>query len=141
MCLTRIGKEFTFMLLNQLASGNKWRQLDMLLRKCRNHNKADSFKGFAKDLSIVPVVSSESLKDEEELKQKIVKELLDNDATMGTDGGVSAVSKATGLKHFRLLRDLLKAGADLKALSMYKGDTPVHAALVIALDKKNGETE
>jgi len=49
--------------------------------------------------------------------------------------GQKAIRTAVSEEHFKVLCELVKRGADTTALTMYNGDTPIHAALTVVLDR------
>ncbi|XP_045164107.2 TPR and ankyrin repeat-containing protein 1-like [Mercenaria mercenaria] len=135
-CLTSVGKEMYLMIVDHLASSGKWRQLDMVVRKYRQIHGSDQLKGFASDLTVVPVIRETSLKAAEDLKLQIVTNILNSGGSLGSDNGQMAVKCAVGEEHFKVLTELVKRGADTRNLSVYEGDTPIHAAMTIVLEKE-----
>ncbi|WAR27596.1 TRNK1-like protein [Mya arenaria] len=84
--------------------------------------------GFACSLSVVPVIRELSLLGAEDVKLQIVVNLLNSGASLGSD--------TVEVEHFRVVCELVKRGADISGMSVYKGDTPIHAATLIVLEKE-----
>lgn len=57
-----------------------------------------------------------------------------------TSEGKDAIETAVQNNHFKLLNRLFGFGANPKYLSVETGDTPIHAALYIALERDEGNT-
>ncbi|XP_052783611.1 TPR and ankyrin repeat-containing protein 1-like [Mya arenaria] len=134
--LLGLGKLYVGDILENLATKNKWRQLDILVRRYRTKHGSDQLKGFACSLSVVPVIRELSLLGAEDVKLQIVVNLLNSGASLGSDNGQSAIKSAVEVEHFRVVCELVKRGADISGMSVYKGDTPIHAATLIVLEKE-----
>lgn len=59
---------------------------------------------------------------------------------MYTSEGKDAIGTAVQNNHFKFLNRLFGFGANPKYLSVETGDTPIHAALYIALERDQGNT-
>lgn len=59
---------------------------------------------------------------------------------MFTSEGKDAIGTAVQNNHFKFLNRLFGFGANPKYLSVETGDTPIHAALYIALERDQGNT-
>ncbi|XP_052214395.1 TPR and ankyrin repeat-containing protein 1-like isoform X2 [Dreissena polymorpha] len=135
-----IPMDYIIMIVERLATEGLWKQLDMLVRKYRNKHGKDKLKAFGTNLTVVPVINEPSLAQNEDLKLQIVLNLLNSNASLGSDEGVSAMKSAVDAEHYRVLHELIKRGADTRALSVIPGDTPIHAAVQIALGKDKSLT-
>ncbi|XP_052214816.1 TPR and ankyrin repeat-containing protein 1-like isoform X2 [Dreissena polymorpha] len=132
--------DYIIIIVERLAMGDHWRQLDMLVRKYRNTLGKDKLKAFATNMTVVRVINEPSLAKNEDLKLQIVLNLLNSNASFGSDGGQLAMKYAVAAEHYRVLYELIKRGADTRALSVSPGDTPMHAAVQIALGKDKNLT-
>ena len=74
------------MIIETLASKNKWRQLDTVVRKFRTLSPNEPLKNFATSMSVVPVLGMSALNLAEDTKLQILKTLISGGASLGTDG-------------------------------------------------------
>ncbi|XP_044311040.1 TPR and ankyrin repeat-containing protein 1 isoform X2 [Varanus komodoensis] len=91
------------------------------------------------DLDIGTVLNH--LDRENEFREQLIKSLIDRGASpegTGTSSG-HPLQKCLKKNDFTLACLLLKSGADPRFLSITDGDTPLHAALCICSDKKDGK--
>ncbi|KAH3807160.1 hypothetical protein DPMN_135493, partial [Dreissena polymorpha] len=130
-----ISMNYIIKIVEKLANDCLWKQLDMLVRKYRKKHGKDKLKEFATNMTVVQVINEPSLAQNEDLKLQIVINLLNSNASLGSDGGHLAMKYAVDAEHYRVLYELIKRGADTRALSVSPGDTPIHAAAQIALGK------
>ncbi|KAL3888631.1 hypothetical protein ACJMK2_000996 [Sinanodonta woodiana] len=121
-----------------LIKRKKWRQVDAIVRKYRNKNGSDKMKSCATSVNIVELVEDISFRTAEDEKLQIMNTVLDSGASLGKDAGRRAVKAAISEGHFKVVTELLKRGASPSALSLAAGDTPMHAALMIGLEKDKG---
>ncbi|KAL3888629.1 hypothetical protein ACJMK2_000994 [Sinanodonta woodiana] len=121
-----------------LIKRKKWRQVDAIVRKYRNKNGSDKMKSCATSVNIVELVEDISFRKAEDEKLQIMNTVLDSGASLGKDAGRRAVKAAISEGHFKVVTELLKRGASPSALSLAAGDTPMHAALMIGLEKDKG---
>ncbi|KAK3609568.1 hypothetical protein CHS0354_019581 [Potamilus streckersoni] len=122
----------------ELIKGKKWRQVDAVVRKYRNNNGSDKMKSFATSIGMVEVVEDTSFRTAEDIKLQIVISMLNSGASLGKDDGAVLIEAAVSEGHFKVVAELLKRGANPSALSLAAGDTPIHAALIIGLEKDKG---
>ena len=73
-------------IVETLASKNKWRQLDTVVRKYRTLSPTESLKNFATSMTVVPMLKDSASKLTEDTKLQILKTLIGGGATLGTDG-------------------------------------------------------
>jgi hypothetical protein len=69
---------------------------------------------------------------------QILKLLIQHGGQLKESEGRDCMSAAIQHKEFRLAEQLMELGVPPQHLSLEKGDTPLHAALTIALDKDKG---
>ena len=85
-CLGEITGDNVVMIIEGLASKNKWRQMDTFVRKYRILHPTESLKNFASSMSVVPMLRDSALKNAEETKLQILKTMVGGGATLGSDG-------------------------------------------------------
>ena len=85
-CLGEITGDNVVMIIEGLASKNKWRQMDTFVRKYRILHPTESLKNFASSMSVVPMLRDSVLKNAEETKLQILKTMVGGGATLGSDG-------------------------------------------------------
>ncbi|KAK7480873.1 hypothetical protein BaRGS_00027874 [Batillaria attramentaria] len=135
--LLRLSQPHLHQVLDRLAAKDKWRQLEVVVDKARAN---DVPRGqFAKNLSILALVKDKGLCGAEAQRVQILNLLVTHGAKL-TPGTQSREAMTVALQHaeFRLAERLMEIGAEPKYLSLEAGDTPLHAALNIALDRDKG---
>lgn len=70
---------------------------------------------------------------------QILNLLYANGAQLPSTKGKEVVITAVQHNEFHVVEKLIEIGADPQGLSLEPGDTPLHAALAVALDKEKGE--
>ena len=56
-------------------------------------------------------------------------------------GGVSALRQAVDCEQYKIVGELIKLGADTSNLSLAAGDTPIHAIMIMVLEKDKSKWE
>ncbi|KAL3888661.1 hypothetical protein ACJMK2_001026 [Sinanodonta woodiana] len=136
--LTNMSEFMCGRVTKELIKGKKWRQVDAVVRKYRNKNGSDKMKSFATSVDMVELVEDTSFRTVEDVKLHIIISMLSSGASIGKDDGAALVQAAISEGHFKVVAELLKRGASPSALSLAAGDTPIHAALMIGLEKDKG---
>jgi hypothetical protein len=75
------------------------------------------------------------------LPSQILKLLIQHGGQLKESEGRDCMSAAIQHKEFHLAEQLMELGIPPQHLSLEKGDTPLHAALTIALDKDKGQSK
>ncbi|XP_021354477.1 TPR and ankyrin repeat-containing protein 1-like [Mizuhopecten yessoensis] len=135
--LARIRVVFYQMIINNLAKDEKWRQVDIMVRENRKHHGNLSLRDFAKNINIARVIRHPSFVKQDDLLAQLIDNMLDSGAIMENDGKTDILA-AIQMNHFKLLCTLFKRGGSPVFLSLQPGDTPLHAALAIALERDKG---
>ncbi|XP_053381233.1 TPR and ankyrin repeat-containing protein 1-like [Mercenaria mercenaria] len=135
ICLNSLRKEKYFTIIDSLVNHKRWALLDLTIQVYKKRSFAlRELKAFAIKFSVEPLILDTSLASEDELRVACC--LLDSGWRIGDDNGRMAVKNAVELQKFKLVIELIKRGADISWMSIYNGDTPIHAAICIALKEK-----
>ncbi|XP_053381229.1 TPR and ankyrin repeat-containing protein 1-like [Mercenaria mercenaria] len=136
ICLDSLRKEKYFTIIDVLVCDKRWLLLELTIQKSKKLFAEGELKEFASKFTVEPLVRDTSLDSEEE-KHRVVLNLLENGWRIADDNGKMVVKNAVELKEFKVAIELINRGADSSMISMYSGDTPIHAAILIALQEKH----
>ncbi|XP_021340034.1 uncharacterized protein LOC110441249 isoform X2 [Mizuhopecten yessoensis] len=131
--------------LNQILKGlldrRKWFPFLSIVRKHREFNASkEKCMDLVNEICLETVVGDPQFLRKTERLDNLMKGLLDIGATI-QNGGQNCIYTCIKNGHYRILPFLLSRGAHSRHLTIYSGDTPVHAALTIALQKAPGHFE
>uniref|UniRef100_K1QPJ0 A disintegrin and metalloproteinase with thrombospondin motifs 14 n=1 Tax=Magallana gigas TaxID=29159 RepID=K1QPJ0_MAGGI len=143
--LVKIPNKLYEQIINGLAASEKWRQMYFIVKEHRRHYGDLSLPNFAKSMSLAKVIRHSSFQDSEQLLIDVLKShvsflsCVHLSACESTNGKLPILAAVQECQ-FKVLEVLLKWGANPVHLTINHGDTPIHAALSIALerDKVNG---
>ncbi|XP_078333030.1 TPR and ankyrin repeat-containing protein 1-like isoform X2 [Crassostrea virginica] len=136
--LAKIPHRLYEKIVQGLAANEKWRQVYDTVKEHRLHYGDRSLPNFAKSMSLAKVIRHSSFQGSEQLLVDIVECMLNSGAELEKEGKL-AILAAVQECQFKVLEVLFNWGANPVHLSINQGDTPIHAALSIALerDKEN----
>eukprot|EP00105_Crassostrea_gigas_P004017 XP_011417083.2 PREDICTED: TPR and ankyrin repeat-containing protein 1 [Crassostrea gigas] len=135
--LVKIPNKLYEQIINGLAASEKWRQMYFIVKEHRRHYGDLSLPNFAKSMSLAKVIRHSSFQDSEQLLIDVVKCMLNGGAVLDKDGKLPILAAVQECQ-FKVLEVLLKWGANPVHLTINHGDTPIHAALSIALERDKG---
>ncbi|XP_053388237.1 LOW QUALITY PROTEIN: TPR and ankyrin repeat-containing protein 1-like [Mercenaria mercenaria] len=135
ICLNSLRKEKYFTIIDRLFSHKRWILLELTIQKYSTLFAVSELKALASNFTVEPLILDTSLASEED-ELRIACCLLDSGWQIGDGNGCVAVKNAIELKKYKLVIELIKRGADVSRMSLYNGDTPIHAAISIALKEK-----
>ncbi|XP_033726508.1 TPR and ankyrin repeat-containing protein 1-like [Pecten maximus] len=135
--LARIPVDFYQKIIDGLAKEEKWRQVDIMVRENRKYHGDLSLRDFAKNINISRVIRHPSFLKQDDLLAQLIDNMLDSGAIMEHEGKMCILA-AIQEEHFKLLCTLFDRGAKPVYLSLQPGDTPIHAALSVALERDKG---
>uniref|UniRef100_K1PIT9 Lupus brain antigen 1-like protein n=1 Tax=Magallana gigas TaxID=29159 RepID=K1PIT9_MAGGI len=138
--LAKIPHKLYEQIINGLAANEKWRQMYFTVKEHRLHYGDLSLPNFAKSMSLAKVIRHSSFQGSEQLLVDVVDCMLNGGAVLdkGMPYGKLAILAAVQECQFKVLEVLLKWGANPVHLTINHGDTPIHAALSIALERDKG---
>ncbi|XP_060067394.1 TPR and ankyrin repeat-containing protein 1-like [Ylistrum balloti] len=135
--LVRIPGDLYQKIIDGLAKEEKWRQVDILVRENRKHHGDLSLRDFAKNINISRVICHPSFVKKDDLLAQLINNMMESGASMENEGKMCVLA-AIQEEHFKLLCTLFERGANPIHLSLQPGDTPIHAAMSIALERDKG---
>ncbi|KAK3101278.1 hypothetical protein FSP39_002361 [Pinctada imbricata] len=134
--LAKIPLKLYEKLVAGLASAEKWQQMDIAVQEYRRHHGNMALGDFAKSLSVAKVIRITSIQDQQ-LVVQIIRNMLLSGAVLAQEGKL-AILGAVQEYRFRVLEEIIRQGANPAHLTLIKGDTPMIAALCIALERDKG---
>ncbi|XP_065937230.1 TPR and ankyrin repeat-containing protein 1 isoform X2 [Magallana gigas] len=137
--LTKIPIKTYKKIVSGLAEKEYWKQMHIAVVEYRRHHECSSLSDFADGLSVNQVIKCKQFQQSEDLLIEIIENMLSSGAVLSEEGK-DAIENAVQNNHFKFLNRLFGFGANPKYLSVETGDTPIHAALYIALERDQGNT-
>ncbi|XP_062597185.1 TPR and ankyrin repeat-containing protein 1-like [Saccostrea cucullata] len=135
--LAKIPNKLYEKIIQGLADIEKWRQVYIAVKEYRLHYGDLAMPNFAKSMSVAKVIRHSSFQGAEQLLVDIVDYMLNGGAVLEKDGKM-AILAAVQECQFKVLEVLFKWDASPVHLTINQGDTPIHAALSIALERDKG---
>nr|XP_034304939.1 uncharacterized protein LOC105330431 [Crassostrea gigas]XP_034304942.1 uncharacterized protein LOC105330431 [Crassostrea gigas]XP_034304948.1 uncharacterized protein LOC105330431 [Crassostrea gigas]XP_034304950.1 uncharacterized protein LOC105330431 [Crassostrea gigas] len=135
--LVKIPHELYKQLIHGLAAKERWIHMYFAIKEHRLHHGDLSLPNFAKSMPLTKVIKHSSFKDSEQLLIDVVKCMLNGGAVLDEDGK-QAIFAAVKESKFKVLEVLFNQGANPDHLTINQGDTPIHAALTIGLERNKG---
>ncbi|KAL8569952.1 hypothetical protein ACOMHN_056384 [Nucella lapillus] len=124
--------------LEKLASQDKWRQMQVVVDKARSN---DVPRGtFAKNMSLLALLRDKGLCGAEAQRLQILNLLLQHGAVLHPSRRKEAMEVTIQHSEWRLVERLVEFGVEPRFITLEPHDTPLHAALSIALDRDKGNT-
>ncbi|CAC5364293.1 unnamed protein product [Mytilus coruscus] len=136
--LTRITYKQYLQIVNGLITGENWKQLVVVVDEYRKYRGQKELLEYAKGIKLSSVIMHSSMKGSHQLLINIIKSMLKSGAKMENEG-VICIQAAVQENQFKVLETLFNHGACPSHLSVNQGDTPIHAALSIAIEKDRGK--
>ncbi|XP_053388238.1 TPR and ankyrin repeat-containing protein 1-like [Mercenaria mercenaria] len=133
--LKSLRKETYFKIIHKLVICKRWVQLVSIIEQYKSQYDVKELKARTSKYTIEPMIADTSLTSEEETL-RVTCYLLDSGWRIGNNNGRDIMKKSVKLKKFKLAIELISRGADISEMSVYEGDTPIHAAIYIALQEK-----
>ncbi len=133
--LKKLSPGMMKVVVEQFGESDRWRHLEAAIT-LYGYDRLP--RNFAKSVSIMSLLASKSLLGSESHRLKIMTLLQTHGAKLHVDKGKQAMHIALGNNEVRLMHRLLTEGVSPSVISAVRGDTPVHAALAIALDRDKG---
>ncbi|XP_061181485.1 TPR and ankyrin repeat-containing protein 1-like [Saccostrea echinata] len=135
--LAKIPNKLYEKIIQGLADNEKWRQVYIAVKEYRIYYGELAMPNFAKSMSVAKVIRHSSFQGAEQLLVDIVDYMLNGGAVLEKDGKM-AILAAVQECQFKVLEVLFKWDASPVHLTINQGDTPIHAALSIALERDKG---
>ncbi|XP_064596809.1 TPR and ankyrin repeat-containing protein 1-like [Liolophura sinensis] len=138
VCMLDLPQETYRGLIKQLAIRNRWLVVERLVSKWRD--KQPGNKDMAVGLCVGDVIRCDQLQSNALYRTEVIRILLDNGAFLPATPEITdePISIALERKYFRIIPVLLQHGAQPKRVRLTHGDTPLHAALKVALELDKG---
>ncbi|KAK7091654.1 hypothetical protein V1264_009311 [Littorina saxatilis] len=134
--LLRVSQPHFHQILQKLAARDKWRQVEVVVDKARAN---DVPRGdFAKNMSVLNLVCDKGLCGAEAQRLQILNMLMSHGAQLHKTQMKEAMEAAIQHGEFRMVERLVELGVEPRCISLEMGDTPLHAALTVALDREKG---
>ncbi|XP_069776422.1 TPR and ankyrin repeat-containing protein 1-like [Narcine bancroftii] len=132
-----IDHKFVSNLIKQLLHKHRWDEALLLLTKGCDQNQSKETL-LRHDFSEVDLYTIVKNLGQYRKKQSLLQRLIDEGASScGVDTKESPLKLLLKMEDFKLVHFLLKNGANPHDLTILPGDTPLHAAVYIVLDKKD----
>ncbi|XP_033726790.1 LOW QUALITY PROTEIN: uncharacterized protein LOC117316357 [Pecten maximus] len=132
-CLVHIPEKYLKKILKLLLDERKWNCFLSIIRKHREcHGSKPLFADIVDGLCLEVVISDSKFRKHTKRLENLIKCLLDIGASMPNEGN-DCIRACVSNAHYGVLPLLLSREAHPKHLTMYHGDTPIHAAASIAL--------
>ncbi|OWF49129.1 TPR and ankyrin repeat-containing protein 1-like [Mizuhopecten yessoensis] len=139
--LIQIPDSHLIQILKGLLDRRKWIPFLSIVRKHRESNASKvTFMELVGEICLEAVVGDPQFLRNTKRLDNLMRSLLDIGATIPNEGKI-CFQACIKNGHYGILPLLLSKGAHPKHLIIYTGDTPVHAALTIALTKVPGHFE
>ncbi|XP_063448737.1 TPR and ankyrin repeat-containing protein 1-like isoform X2 [Mytilus trossulus] len=135
--LAKIPDKYYQRIVTGLVKGENWRQLDVVVDEHRKHHGQTDLMDYAKGIKLPRVIIHSSLKGSHQLLTKIIESMLKSGAVIENEGK-RCIQAAVQEEQFKVLETLFSHGACPSHLSVNQGDTPIHAALSIAIERDRG---
>ncbi|CAC5365908.1 unnamed protein product [Mytilus coruscus] len=135
--LAKIPYKYYQRIVTGLVKGENWRQLDVVVDEHRKHHGQTDLLDYAKGIKLPRVIIHSSLKGSHQLLTKIIESMLKSGAVIENEGK-RCIQAAVQEEQFKVLETLFQHGACPSHLSVNQGDTPIHAALSIAIERDRG---
>ncbi|CAG2215687.1 unnamed protein product [Mytilus edulis] len=135
--LAKIPYKYYQRIVTGLVKGENWRQLDVVVDEHRKHHGQTDLLDYAKGIKLPRVIIHSSLKGSHQLLTKIIESMLKSGAVIENEGK-RCIQAAVQEEQFKVLETLFNHGACPSHLSVNQGDTPIHAALSIAIFRDRG---
>ncbi|XP_062605690.1 TPR and ankyrin repeat-containing protein 1-like [Saccostrea cucullata] len=137
--LTRINQKIFLRIVHGLADKEHWKQMHIAVTEYRKYHSPSDLNDFAAGMSVEQVLNCKTFQNKEDLLLTVVTNMLRSGASLLSDGK-HAIETVVQNNHFKILDRLFDFNANPSHLSVEEGDTPIHAALYIALDRDTGNT-
>ncbi|XP_067837421.1 TPR and ankyrin repeat-containing protein 1-like [Heptranchias perlo] len=137
--LSDIGHKFASNLIKQLLHRRKWHEALLLLTGAGNGKQSKQAGRVLRcDLSGLDLCTIMVDLDQHESRERLLQNLIDCGASpCGADSKERPIQLSLKKEDFKLVHLLLNNGANPRDLTLTPGDTPLHAAVCIVLDKKD----
>ncbi|XP_041360663.1 TPR and ankyrin repeat-containing protein 1-like [Gigantopelta aegis] len=123
-------------ILEKFAKKDKWRQIVAAVQKYDLKHGQVKLATFATNISLMHLVESSSLRGSESLRLQILDLILTHGAVLSADEGV--MKAAISRMELKVVEWLIDHGVSPALFRLTPGDTPMHAALSVALEKDKG---
>ena len=123
-------------ILEKFAKKDKWRQIVAAVQKYDARHGPDKLSRFAVNISLYKLVESSSLRGSESLRLQVLDLIYEHGAVLPADEGImkSAISRM----ELKVVEWLIDHGVSPALFRISAGDTPMHAALSVALERDKG---